>query len=153
MKVQTANSQAEAMILALYHSLLDCWNRRDARGFASLYEENGSTIGFDGSQMNGREQIEEELSQIFADHPTGRFVSKVREVRFLSPEAAVLRAVVGMVPGGESELKPDVTAVQSLVAVKHDDEWKIALSQMTPAQFHGRPEMLRALIEELRELL
>lgn len=153
MKVQVANSQEEASVLALYHALLDSWNRRDAKGFASLYEEDGNTIGFDGSQMNGRAQIEDELSRIFADHPTGRFVSKVREVRFLSPETALLRAVVGMVPDGESDLKADVTAVQSLVAVRRSDEWKIALSQMTPAQFHGRPEMLKALIEELRELL
>jgi uncharacterized protein (TIGR02246 family) len=153
MKLQVAKSEQEAMILDLYHALLDSWNRRDARGFAALYAENGSTVGFDGSQMNGRAQIEDELSQIFAGHKTGTFVSKVREVRFLSPEAALLRAVVGMVPDGESDIKSDVNAVQSLVAVRHDNEWKIALSQMTPAQFHGRPELAEALIEELRELL
>ncbi len=153
MMTQTANSQQEALVLDLYHALLDRWNRRDAHGFAALYQEDGNTIGFDGSQMNGREQIQSELSRIFADHPTGTFVSKIREVRFLSPEAALLRAVVGMVPDGASDIKPDVSAVQSLVAVKHDGDWQIALSQMTPAEFHDRPELAEALAKELQEVL
>ena len=33
------------------------------------------------------------------------------------------------------------------------DGWRIALYQNTPAQFHGRPELSRALTEELRQLL
>ena len=50
--------------------------------------------------------------------------------------------------------KGDVdNAIQSLVAVKQGTDWKIALFQNTPAQFHGRPEVAEALTEELRALL
>jgi uncharacterized protein (TIGR02246 family) len=73
--------------------------------------------------------------------------------QFLTPEVAILRAVAGMVPPGQSDLNPAVNAVQTLVAAKHDGRWRIALFQNTPAQFHGRPELAQQLTEELRQLL
>jgi hypothetical protein len=39
------------------------------------------------------------------------------------------------------------------VAAKRAGHWRIALFQNTPAQFHGRPELAKALTEELRQLL
>ena len=66
---------------------------------------------------------------------------------------ALLRAVVGMVPPGQSELNPDVNAVQTVVATRRDDDWRITLLQNTPAQYHGRPEAVAALTAELRALL
>src|SRR6476661_5465675 len=95
-------------IRALYHRLLDAWNQRDAHAFAGLFEPLGNVVGFDGSTMNGRNEIEESLSGVFADHPTASYVSVVREVRFLSPDVALLRAAVGMVPPGQSDINPDV---------------------------------------------
>jgi uncharacterized protein (TIGR02246 family) len=70
-----------------------------------------------------------------------------------SPDVAVLRAVAGMVPPGQSDIEPAVNAVQTLVAAKHDGQWRIALFQNTPAQFHGKPELVQQLTEELRQLL
>jgi hypothetical protein len=32
-------------------------------------------------------------------------------------------------------------------------KWRIALFQNTPAQFHGRPELVQQLTEQLRQLL
>jgi len=71
----------------------------------------------------------------------------------LTPDVAILRAVVGMVPPGQSDINPAVNTVQSLVAKKQDDRWRIALFQNTPAQFHGRPELVQQLTDELRQLL
>lgn len=143
----------EAAIHALYQQLLDNWNKRSAHDYAALFAEDGNVVGFDGSPLNGRAEIESELRRIFADHPTAAYVGKVRGVRFLTPEVVVLRAVVGMVPRGQSDLNPAVNAIQSLVAAKQDDQWRIVLFQNTPAQFHGRPELSEALTEELRQLL
>jgi len=74
-------------------------------------------------------------------------------VRLLTPEVALLRAVVGMVPHGQREINPATNAIQSLVAVEQDGYWRIALFQNTPAQFHGRPEAVAQLTEELSKLL
>src|SRR5690606_19375621 len=114
---------------------------------------NGSVIGFDGSLMNGRAEIEATLGPIFADHPTATYVSKVREVRLLAPTVALLRAAVGMVPPGQSQINPAVNAIQSLVAVKEGDRWSIALYHNTPAQFHGRPHLVEEMTAELQALV
>lgn len=147
------NAPETAPVAALYQQLLHSWNRRDAEGFATLFDDEGHSIGFDGSPMTGRTEIAATLGQIFADHVTATYVAKIRAVRFLAPDVALLRAVVGMVPPGQSDINPAVNALQTIVAVKHDDGWRIALLQNTPAQFHGRPEMAEALTRELRQLL
>ena len=142
-----------SQIEALYHRLLDTWNRRDAAAYAALFDEGGHVVGFDGSIIDGRAEISATLAKIFADHSTAEYVSKIREVRFLCPEVAVLRAVAGMVPRGQSEIDPKVNAVQTMVALKDKAEWKIELFQNTPAAFHGRPHLVVELTGELREVL
>ena len=149
----SAQSRDATDISALYQQLLESWNQRNATTFAVLFAEDASVVGFDGSQMNGRAEIATQIGQIFADHPTSRYVGKIRELRLLAPDVALLRAVVGMVPPGQSDLNPDVNAIQSLVAARNDGHWLIALFQNTPAQFHGRPTLAQQLTEELRKLL
>ncbi len=143
----------EMELRALHKKLLDCWNRRKADEFAALFAEDGNLVGFDGSQVNGRVEIASLLRRIFGDHPTAAYVGKIREVRFLTSEVAILRAVAGMVPPGQSDLNPAVNAVQTLVAAKRDGRWRIAVFQNTPARFHGRPELAQKLTAELRQLL
>jgi len=143
----------ETVIKDLLKQLLTAGNNRDGAAMASLFTDNGSVVGFDGSANNGKDVIDKEMNKIFKDHQTARFVWQVREVRFLSPGIALLRAVVGMVPPGEKKIKPERNAVQSLVAMKENDNWKIALFQNTPAQYHGRPEVSQALTNELNALV
>ncbi len=143
----------EMEIASLYQKLISAWNHRDAHAYAAQLAEDSNLIGFDGSMMNGRAEIESVIGQIFADHVTAAYYAKIREVRFLTPDAALLRAVVGMVPPGQTDINPAVNAIQSMVAVRKNGQWQIALFQNTPAQFHGRPELSEALTQELRALL
>jgi uncharacterized protein (TIGR02246 family) len=139
--------------VSLYEQLLDAWNRRDAQAFAALFAPTGSAIGFDGSQMNGRNEIESELHTIFANHPTAAYVAKVRDLRPIGPQVALLLAVAGMVPPGKTELNPATNAVQSLLIMMESGQPAICLLQNTPAQFHGRPELAEALTRELTAVL
>jgi uncharacterized protein (TIGR02246 family) len=150
--MEDSQPNSESEIRSLYQNLLAAWNRRSAEDFTSLFTEDGNVVGFDGSMNNGRSEIESDLRRIFADHQPAAFVGKVRAVRFLAPEVAVLRAVAGMVPPGKSDIKPEVNAIQTLVTVAQDGRWSIAVFQNTPAAFHGRPELSEALTEELREV-
>ncbi len=146
-------SEDEKAVRSVYRALLEAWNRRSAAAFAALFDDEGSVVGFDGSMMNRRRDIEAELSRIFADHVTASYVGIVREVRFLGPEVAVLRAVAGMVPPGQADINPAVNTIQSLVAAKREGSWRITLYQNTPAQFHGRPDLAQNLTDELRKRL
>jgi len=137
----------------LYHELIESWDKVKARDYANLFAEDANVIGFDGSTMNGRKEIFEHINSIFNNHKTGKYVTIVKEVRFLSPDIGILQAVTGLVPSGKDELEPKTNAIQTMVAEKEEDEWHIALFQNTPAQFHGRPELVEAMTKELREKL
>lgn len=137
----------------LYQQLLTAWNHQDAHGMAKLFTEKGVQIGYDGSEVIGSVEIFSHLNPIFEDHPTAQFVSKVKEIRYLSSEAAILRAIAGMVPPGKSDINPQVNTHHTIVAIKNEGNWSIELFQNTPAQFHGRPELVEQMTEELRELL
>ena len=145
-------NQAER-VLTLYRQLLESWNNRNADNFAGAFTDDGSCVGFDGSMMNGRAEIASTLRGIFEHHPTASYVAKVREVRALAPGLVLLRSVVGMVPPGQDELKPDVNAIQSLVIVTRGPDMKVALLQNTPAAFHGRLELAQQLTSELTDVL
>jgi len=137
----------------LHGELLTYWNKQDPQGMASLFTDKGIAIGFDGSEMNGQNQIETEIRQVFTNHKTASYVWKVKEVKFLNSKVALLRAIVGMVPPGKNDINPATNAIQSLIALKQNNNWKISLFQNTPAQFHGRPELVEAMTKELSELL
>ena len=149
---EQASAEATA-VEALYRQLLEKWNRRNAAAYAALFAEDANVVGFDGSQIDGRAEIEAQIGQIFTDHQTAAYVANVREVRLLSHDVAILRAVAGLVPPGQSNLNPAVNAIQTLVATKANTQWRVALFQNTPAQFHGRPELAQQLTDELRQLL
>lgn len=134
----------------LYHDLLAAWNADDAEAFAAPFAEHGSVVGFDGSEMCGRAAIAGELGRIFADHATGSYVGIIRSVRPIGDDAFLLRAVSGVVPAGADDIEPSLNAVQSLVASWHEGRWEIDLYHNTPAAWHGRPEAVAALSEELR---
>ena len=120
---------------------------------AALVAAKGNITGFDGSQMNGRQEIRDQLSQIFTDHKVSSYVGIVREVRQLSHTIFLLRAVAGMIPPGQEKIKEDVNAVQTLILRKDSDNenFLITVFHNTPAAFHGRPELRRELTEELQQ--
>lgn len=145
-------ADTDAAVRDLYGRLLSGWNARDAGAFAGLFAHDGVMIGFDGSQAAGPE-IRQHLTPIFSDHPTAAYAAKVRAVRPLGPDRMLLLAIVGMIPPGGDELNPEVNALQSLVAEREGEAWRIVLFQNTPAQYHGRPELVAdhtAEVEKVR---
>jgi len=142
-----------SQVLALYEQLLRAWNAQDADAFGAVFADDGSSVGFDGSTMNGRQEIVETIRAIFMNHRTATYVAKVREVRELGADVLLLRAVVGMTPPGGAELNPAVNSIQSVVMTKQGTGLRVALLHSTPAAFHGRPELVEQLTRELTEVL
>lgn len=149
-ETQNAIEGAGIPVRMLYHQLLDFWNQRNAEAMAELMTEDANVIGFDGSQFNGKSEIARMLRQIFIQHKTATYVCIVREIRFLSENIALLRAVAGMVPRGRTDINPEANGVQTMVAMRSGAEWKISFFQNTPAAFFGRPELGDDLCAELR---
>lgn len=137
----------------VYEQLLNAWNRRDAEGFAALFADDGNSVGFDGSSMNGRAEIAAELGEIFADHQTAAFVARLREVRQVAPQLVLIRAAAGMVPPGQDEVNPATNAIQHLLLGRQGGHFKIEVFQNTPAAFHARPDLAEQLTRELNEVV
>jgi uncharacterized protein (TIGR02246 family) len=151
MAAKAIDPAADRETRELYRQLLEAWDKRNARDFALLFAPDGNIVGFDGTQVFGQAEIGAHISEIFSHHQTARYVSIVREVRSIADGVTILSAVAGMVPPDKDDIKPDVNAVQTMVAVKTDGARKIALFQNTPAAFHGRPDDAKKLTEELRK--
>ena len=81
------------------------------------------------------------------------FVAKVREIRPLGPDAALLRSVAGMLPPGGDNVDPKLNVSHVLVAARRAGEWRIVHFQNTPARFDGRPEQAEALTAELQAVV
>jgi uncharacterized protein (TIGR02246 family) len=139
-----------ADVRGLYERMIAGWNAGNAAAMTRDFADDGQIVGFDGSEVSGRERIASYLAGIFADHKVASFVTIVREVREIAPNVTLLRAHAGMVPTGKSEINRATNAVQTLVAVKRGDRWQIALFQNTPAAWHGREDDVNALTAELQ---
>ena len=131
----------EMLVHSLYKKLLESWNSHDAENYANLFTDDANLIGFDGSQMNGRVEINNQIRDIFSNHKVSSYISIVREIRALCPTVFLLRAVAGMVLPGQSQINSAVNAIQTLIAQKQHEDFLITLFQNTPAAFHGRPEL------------
>ena len=134
----------------LYERMIAGWNAGDAAAMTRDFADDGQIVGFDGSEVSGREEIAAYLAGIFANHKVASYVTLVRDVRALAPDVMILRAHAGMVPPDKSEINRATNAVQTLIAVKRGDRWQIALFQNTPAAWHGREDDVNALTAELQ---
>jgi len=144
-------THTESQVRALYDQLIHCWNEREHTAFAELFLHDGYTIGFDGTVSNGKSQINQHLSEVFQHHQTALYISIVRSIRALNDSVWIVHADVGMIPPGSKEINPKLNAVQSLVVMKTVHGFRIALLQNTPASFHGRPEAVEQLTNELNK--
>ena len=144
----------EAAIRALYQQFMDGWNAASGDAFAAPFEEDGDLVGFDGTHIKGRQEIALFHQHLFDMFLKGsRLVGKVRSVRFLASNVAVMHAVGGTVMAGKTDLDLERNSVQTLVAVKRGGKWNLTAFQNTRATYTGRPEESQKLTEELRALL
>lgn len=147
--LRRSTDHEEAAVRSLYYGLIEAWNQHNADGMAALFSEDGSVVGFDGSRMDGAHAIGKELRRIFGEHTPPAYVSKIEDVRFLTPDVAIVKAIAGMAPPGHTQLDPQLNAVQTLVAEKLVGEWLIALLQTTPAALHERPDLRDRMTADL----
>lgn len=140
----------EKEVRDIYRRMIAAWNSGDADAMTRDFSENANIVGYDGTEVCGREQIRKHLAGIFADHKVASYVAVIRELREIVPDVAVLRGNVGMIPPGKKEVNRDRHAVQSLVAGRHGGRWQVELFQNTPAAWHGREADLRKLTAELQ---
>jgi uncharacterized protein (TIGR02246 family) len=150
----TANRRAdEAAVRDLYQELMDGWNRGSGEAFAAAFAHDGDLVAFDGTHFEGREEIAPFHQQLFDKWLKGsRLVGRVEEVRFLSPDVAVMHAVGSTVMRGKTEPSPERDSIQTLVATRESGEWRIAAFQNTRVRPMG-PNPIAFVLWALTDLL
>jgi uncharacterized protein (TIGR02246 family) len=129
---KTPNPADERAVRALYQELMDGWNRGSGEDFAAAFTEDGDLVAFDGTHFKGREEIAPFHQELFEKWMKGtRLVGKVKDVRFPSPDVALMHAVGSTVMRGKSEPSPERDSIQTLVAVRQGEEWRLAAFQNT----------------------
>jgi uncharacterized protein (TIGR02246 family) len=127
------DSTEEAAVRALYQELMDGWNQGSGDAFAAVFMEDGDLIGFDGTHFKGRQEIAPFHQQLFDKWLKGsRLVGEVKDVRFLSPDVALMHTVGETVMRGKSEPSPERDSIQTLVATRQEgNKWRLAAFQNT----------------------
>ena len=122
----------EAPIRALYKQIVDAYNRGDAAGASALFTTDGALIAGDATRYVTPPEIERFLSQLHAKLPKGaQFIATVTDVRFASPDIAVLTSEGGWLFPGESAVSDKNQGIHTLVAVRQEGAWRAALFQRT----------------------
>lgn len=121
------HSADEGAIRDLFRRLLDDWSRGDGDAYGSRFMEDADYVAFDGSRTTGRRAIAASHQQLFDKWLKGtRLTGRIGSVRFLGPDVALVHATGGTVMRGKSRPSPERDSIQTLVAVRHGDEWRFA---------------------------
>jgi uncharacterized protein (TIGR02246 family) len=122
----------EVAVRDLYQELMTGWNQGSGSAFAAAFTEDGDLVAFDGTHFKGREEIASSHQPLFDKWMKGtRLVGKVKSVRFLASDVAVMHAIGGTVMRGQSEPSPERDSIQTLIATRQDGEWRLAAFQNT----------------------
>ena len=126
---RTADEEA---VRDLYRELMDGWNRGSGEDYAAVFTEDGDLVAFDGTHFDGIGEIAPFHQELFDKWMKGtRLVGRVKDVRFLSPDVALMHAVGSTVMRGKSEPSPERDSIQTLVAVRQNGQWRLAAFQNT----------------------
>ena len=144
----------EAIICKLYQQMIDGWNAGNGDAFAAPYTDDSDFIGFDGTHMKGCQEIASFHQMLFDKFLKGsRLIGKIRGIRFVTTDVAMMIAVGGTIMAGQSDIEPERNSIHTIVAIKRDNNWYFTAFQNSRAQYIGRPEESQALTEELRQEL
>jgi uncharacterized protein (TIGR02246 family) len=123
----------------LYRGVLEGWNRGSGEAFAAGWAEDGHQIAFDGTHFASRAEIARFHDELFHTHLKGtRLVGRVTGVMFPAPDVAVLHARGSTLMAGAEAPAPERDSIQTIVAVRRDDEWKILAFHNTRIRPMGR---------------
>src|ERR671913_1065618 len=122
----------EEAVRNLYRELMDGWNRGSGEAFAAVFTKDGDLVAFDGTHFEGRAEIALFHQELFDKWlKDTRLVGRVKDVRFLSSDVAVMHAVGSTVMRGKTEPAPERDSIQTLIATRQSGEWRLAAFQNT----------------------
>ena len=123
----TSNPADERAVRELFEKLLEDWARGDGEAYGSRFTEDADYVAFDGTRTKGREEISSSHQQLFDRFMKGpRLTGRIESIKFPAPGVALVHATGGTLMRGKSDPSPERDSIQTLVAVKRQEEWRFA---------------------------
>jgi uncharacterized protein (TIGR02246 family) len=125
MMVQHHTTSADvAAIRHLFQRFLAAWG--DADTYASVFTEDADYVTFDGTHVKGRGAIAESHRLLFERVLKGsRLYSEPPAIRLLTPDVALIHSKGAVLRAGQQRPSRRRMSVQTLVAIKQADEWRL----------------------------
>jgi uncharacterized protein (TIGR02246 family) len=123
----------QAAVAALTQRVIAAWAYADADSFADTFTEDG-TMTLPGAYKKGREEIRAYLKEAYANqYKDTQVTGKPVDLRFLSPDVALLLTQGGVLAAGETEVSDDQAIRAAWTCVRQDGDWYLAAYQNSPA--------------------
>jgi uncharacterized protein (TIGR02246 family) len=123
----------DTAIRELSARMAEAYNNGDVSGVAANFTPDGHLISGDGTHLHTPAGIEHYLAELRAKLPKGtRFaITAVTDVRFPTPDVAVVTSEDGWLFPGETTSSEKNKGIQSLVAVWREGTWHVVLVERT----------------------
>jgi uncharacterized protein (TIGR02246 family) len=140
-------AEDEAAIRKSDEAYSEAYNKRDAKALAALWSPDAVYVDPEtGDEAVGREAIEKEFSDTFANVTDGKLEIQATSIKFLSPNVAVENGAARIIRPNE---EPDESQYSALF-VKQDGKW--LLDRVSEEQEPEPPEPPRSNYEHLKSL-
>ncbi|MHB1423271.1 MAG: SgcJ/EcaC family oxidoreductase [Gemmataceae bacterium] len=126
------NNTDDTAIRACLEQLATAWERGDADAFAAAFTEDADYIAFDGTHWKGRREIAECHRPLFQGFFKGsRLAGEWQTIRMLTSDVALIHSKGAILLAGQKKPTRGRLSVQTLVAVKRIEGWRLAAFQNT----------------------
>lgn len=114
----------------------NAWNSRDAKAFCELFREESDFRFHTGRTLRGRNEIQKHYLEYFSRKPEGeKHTTKIRHIRFVSPDVAILDSEVALFSfreNGEKDVR--LKLLSNFIVSKKVGKWLISgVYLMVPA--------------------
>ena len=121
---------------------VELYNSHQASDIAQLFAPDGRMIFRDGTQVDGREAIQQSFEDAFAASPKTAVSVTVQGIRFLTPDVAVEEGETSLFPDGET-----LTSVgrYTVLHVKKEGRWLMQSARTVEEESRSAYGELQAL--------
>jgi len=125
----SAESPDVIAIRSLIDGMCDTWAAGNATGYAECFSEDSDYVTYNGMHLHGREENAKLHGAAFRGVLKGTSLAvRIESLAFLSPDVALIHTTGAGARRGQ-ESSPRRKSIQTLVAVKQHQQWKIRAFQ------------------------
>jgi uncharacterized protein (TIGR02246 family) len=116
----------EAALRARLEALGTAWAQGDAAAYASFFAPHAQYIAFDGTQMNGRDEIAAGHKPLFERWLRGsRLLWYDVSISFPLPDVAIIHSRGAVLKRSQKQPSRGRRSIQTIVAVRRDGHWTL----------------------------